>query len=143
MFNQGKNMKHLIYILSLVVLSAVALADTKQNSSTTVTVQNPIAAAVKTSDNVMSYDFGKASFGWLEIDAPAGSYTVRLGEKIKGDKKQQEHIGYYNTSEEAFQAYKKAKEDYIKQVAQEEYNDGNITKPCYEAMMKYKVEITD
>lgn len=30
-----------------------------------------------------------------------------------------------------------------KREAQEEYNDGNITKPCYEAMMKYKVEITD
>lgn len=53
------------------------------------------------------------------------------------------HIGTYNTPEEAFQAYKTAKEKYIKQVAQDEYNKGNITKPCYEAMMKYKVEITD
>lgn len=53
------------------------------------------------------------------------------------------YLGYYNTPEEAFQAYKIAKENIIKQVAQKEYNNGNITKPCYEAMMKYKVEITD
>ena len=52
-------------------------------------------------------------------------------------------LGTYNTPEEAFQAYKQAKESYIKQVAQEEYNKGNITKKCYEAMMNYEVEITD
>ena len=35
------------------------------------------------------------------------------------------------------------KENLIKQVAKEEYSKGNITKQCYEAMMKYEVEITD
>ena len=54
-----------------------------------------------------------------------------------------EHIGVYDTSEEAFYAYKEAKESYIKQVAQEEYSLGNITKKCYDAMMSYEVEITD
>lgn len=54
-----------------------------------------------------------------------------------------EHLGYYDTPEEAFQAYKEAKELYIKQVAQEEYDKGNITKRCYDAMMNYEVEITD
>lgn len=49
----------------------------------------------------------------------------------------------YPTQEEAFNAYKKAKESYIKQIAQEEYNKGNITKKCYYAMMNYQVEITD
>lgn len=53
------------------------------------------------------------------------------------------YIGTYLTPEEAFLAYKKAKEYYIKQVAKEEYNKGNITKQCYNAMMKYEVEITD
>lgn len=53
------------------------------------------------------------------------------------------YIGIYDTPEEAFQAYKEYKESYIKQVAQEEYSKGNITKQCYDAMINYKVEITD
>lgn len=53
------------------------------------------------------------------------------------------HLGTYLTPEEAFQVYKQAKEEYIKQVAQEEYSKYNITKRCYEAMMNYEVEITD
>lgn len=56
---------------------------------------------------------------------------------------EQEHLGCYNTPEEAFLAYKKAKEDYIKQIAQIEYDKGNIIKRCYDAMMNYEVEITD
>lgn len=35
------------------------------------------------------------------------------------------------------------KEDIIKRVAQIEYNKGNITKSCYDAMLNYEVEITD
>lgn len=54
-----------------------------------------------------------------------------------------EIIGYYDTPEEAFQAYKTYKESYIKQIAQEGYIKGNITKQCYDAMMNYEVEITD
>lgn len=53
------------------------------------------------------------------------------------------NIGTYETIEQAFQAYKTYKESYIKQVAQEEYSLGNITKKCYDAMMSYEVEITD
>lgn len=52
-------------------------------------------------------------------------------------------LGYYNTEEEAFYAYKEYKEKVIKRVAQEEYDAGNITKRCYESMMNYEVEITD
>ena len=55
----------------------------------------------------------------------------------------QKHLGYYSTPEEAFKAYKSYKEKLIKQVAEEEYAAGNITQRCYEAMMKYQVEITD
>lgn len=54
-----------------------------------------------------------------------------------------EYLGRYSTLEEAFLTYKKAKEEHIKKVAQEEYDKGNITKQCYDAMMKYEVEITD
>ena len=52
-------------------------------------------------------------------------------------------IGSYSTPEEAFDAYKEYKENVIKFVAETEFNAGNITKECYDAMMNYKVEITD
>lgn len=52
-------------------------------------------------------------------------------------------IGYYNTPEKAFNAYKNFKENIIKQIAQKEYAKGNITKQCYESMMNYEVEIDD
>lgn len=35
------------------------------------------------------------------------------------------------------------KEKYIKDVAQEYYDKGDITKRVYDALMKYEVEITD
>lgn len=54
-----------------------------------------------------------------------------------------EHIGLYNTPEEAFYAYKEYKEKIIKEVAKDEFLKGNITQQCYEAMLKYEVEITD
>lgn len=53
------------------------------------------------------------------------------------------YIGNFNSPEQAFLAYKEYKENYIKQIAQEEYSICNITKQCYEAMMNYKVEIND
>lgn len=55
----------------------------------------------------------------------------------------QESLGTYLTPEQAFQVYKTYKENIIKQVAQTEYDNGNITEQCYKAMMKYEVEITD
>ena len=54
-----------------------------------------------------------------------------------------EELGYYSTPEKAFYAYKDYKEGIIKQVAKIEYENGNITKECYEAMMNYEVEIDD
>lgn len=69
-------------------------------------------------------------------------YRAKISKK-HNNSKQEEHLGYYNTPEEAFLVYKSHKESYIKQVANEEYNKGNITKRCYDAMMNYKVEITD
>lgn len=55
----------------------------------------------------------------------------------------QEMLGTYNTEITAFLIYKKYKEDIIRQVAEIEYNNGNITKLCYEAMINYDVEICD
>lgn len=54
-----------------------------------------------------------------------------------------ESLGKYSTSEQAFFAYKNRKEEIIKQIAVIEHNKGNITKDCYETMMKYTVEIND
>lgn len=48
-----------------------------------------------------------------------------------------------DTPEEAFLDYKQHKENAIKQIAKEEYEKGNITKKCYDAIMRYEVEITD
>lgn len=31
----------------------------------------------------------------------------------------------------------------VTEIATEEYNNGNITKKCYETLLKYEVEITD
>lgn len=53
------------------------------------------------------------------------------------------YIGHYSTFEKAFYEYKVYKENIIKQIAQIEYESGNITEQCYRAMMEYEVEITD
>ena len=52
-------------------------------------------------------------------------------------------LGSFVTIEEAFNAYKKAKEAYIKEVAQKYYDKREINKRVYDALMKYEVEITD
>lgn len=53
------------------------------------------------------------------------------------------HIGTFKTIEEAFGAYKQIKEAYIKEVANEYYTKGLITKRVYDALYKWTVEITD
>jgi hypothetical protein len=50
-------------------------------------------------------------------------------------------LGTYFTVEEAFQAYKAAKENHIKQTA-EKWKD-QISEPTYQALINYTVEITD
>lgn len=55
--------------------------------------------------------------------------------------KESRHLGYFDTPEEAFYAYKDAKEAYIKEVA-DKWKD-QLEPRVYEAMYNYKVEITD
>lgn len=57
--------------------------------------------------------------------------------------KYHKYLGIYETPQKAFDVYKKYKEDLIKQIAKIEYEKANITDKCYNAMMNYKVEITD
>lgn len=76
-------------------------------------------------------------------ELPIGSSLTRQGTFKVGiniDKKSV-YLGTYNTPEEAFRAYKVAKESRIKEVA-EEYKE-QIDQKVYEAMINWKVEITD
>lgn len=51
------------------------------------------------------------------------------------------HLGLYNTPDEAFKAYKRVKEENIKQVA--DYHREQIPNKLYEAMYKYQVDVDD
>lgn len=52
-------------------------------------------------------------------------------------------VGTFTSKKDAFNAYKKAKEEHIKRLATELYNDGKINKNVYKALMNYEVEIND
>lgn len=51
------------------------------------------------------------------------------------------NLGTFNTPEEAFEAYKQVKEVYIKELTNK-YKE-QITEACYQALINYKIEITD
>ena len=51
------------------------------------------------------------------------------------------HLGYFKTEIEAFNAYKKAKESFVKEQA-DKWKD-QIDERAYNALMDYKVEVTD
>lgn len=53
------------------------------------------------------------------------------------------HLGCYKSPLDAFNAYKNAKERYIKKIAKQYFQEGKITKRVYDALMQYEVEITD
>ena len=53
------------------------------------------------------------------------------------------HVGYFKTPEEAFYAYKSAKEQKVKELATQYFQEGKITHRVYQALMEYQVEITD
>lgn len=51
------------------------------------------------------------------------------------------HLGFFNTEIEAFNAYKKAKEAFVKELTNKW--EGQIDERAYNALMAYTVEITD
>ena len=53
------------------------------------------------------------------------------------------YLGAFDTKEEAFDVYKHFKESVIRNVADIEFKNGNITKNCYDAMINYKIKMTD
>jgi len=87
---------------------------------------------------------------FIKGDAVRGEYPVgvcldkrwgRFAAQCNDSRGKQRHLGYFATPEEAFQAYKKFKEWYIKQVAKEYV--GQIDPRTYESLMNYKVMLTD
>ena len=61
--------------------------------------------------------------------------------QVNKNKGKQEHLGFFKTEIEAFNAYKQAKESFIKEQANKW--KGKIDPRAYEALMSYTVEITD
>lgn len=52
-------------------------------------------------------------------------------------------IGTFDTPEEAFSAYKAKKTNKVKELAEKYYKEGKITERVYNALLNYRVEITD
>ena len=65
------------------------------------------------------------------------SFVAHVG-KSKG---KQEHLGYFKTEIEAFNAYKEAKEAFVKEQANKW--KGQIDERAYEALINYTVNIDD
>ena len=61
--------------------------------------------------------------------------------RVNKNKGKREYLGLFKTEIEAFNAYKKAKEAFVKEQANEW--KGKIDDRAYEALMNYTVEITD
>lgn len=87
-------------------------------------------------------DRGDCPIG-VYLNTDSGNFGVSVS-RVKNGKYRYKSFGKYPTKEDAFYlGYKPAKEKHIKEIAQEEYSKGTITKQCYEAMLNYEVEITD
>ena len=67
--------------------------------------------------------------------------NTRFIAQVSINNKRQKYLGAFNTPEEAFQVYKTAKEDYIKEVADKWR--GQITEQVYQAMYNYQIETAD
>lgn len=86
---------------------------------------------------------------FTKCDASRGKYPVGVNYNKNSNKyvarcqtlNSRKNLGYYNTPEEAFQAYKEFKEAYIKEVA-DEYK-GRIPDKLYNAMYNWIVEEDD
>ena len=78
-------------------------------------------------------------------DYPIGVYWSKTNKafvaQVSKNKGKSEWLGLFNTELEAFNAYKEAKESFVKEQADEW--KGKIDDRAYEALMSYEVEITD
>lgn len=85
-------------------------------------------------------------------DKKRGNYPIGVNYNKKGqcfeaycmnNKGERFYKSSFQTPIEAFVFYKTEKEKIIKQIAEEEFNKGSITRECYLAMIHYQVEIID
>jgi len=88
---------------------------------------------------------GKLNRGELPIgvrlsDSKKNPYRANFSRYVNG-KQSCFSLGYYSNPEDAFYAYKEAKEDYIKVQARQWY--GKIEPKAYDALMGYEVHIDD
>lgn len=67
--------------------------------------------------------------------------TGKYVSKVRTGGMSRKQLGYFDTAEEAFGAYKEAKESYIKQVA-EKWKE-KIDHRVYESLMKWEINIDD
>ena len=67
--------------------------------------------------------------------------TKTFKARVNKNKGKREHLGYFKTEIEAFNAYKQAKESFVKEQANK-WKD-QIDPRAYKALMNYQVEITD
>lgn len=78
---------------------------------------------------------------------PIGVMAIPNTNKFKASLNQldgrHKYLGSFHTKEDAFNAYKKAKERLIKDTADDYFNRGLIGLEARDAMYNYKIEITD
>ena len=80
----------------------------------------------------------------VKSDRTSGEYLIGVDFHKKTGKfraRHKKHLGLFNTEIEAFNAYKSAKESYLKELA-EKWKD-KIDPRAYNALMNYQVDITD
>ena len=93
------------------------------------------------------------NFLFLKNDAKRGEYPIGVYYHKQAKKYEAQcningklkNLGYYNTIEEAFNAYKIAKKQEIKKIANDCVSKGYVTKDSrlYNAMINYQVKIDD
>lgn len=69
---------------------------------------------------------------------PKGKYVAFLNRYNKTY-----NLGHFDTIEEAFNAYKKGKIAYVREVADAYYKEGKITKEVYDALYRYEPKFKD
>lgn len=75
------------------------------------------------------------------LDSRGNRFVSRCNNNPEKAKTKQRHLGYFDTPQEAFQAYKTFKEALIKEVANE-YKE-QLDSRVYEALMNYEVNEND
>ena len=84
---------------------------------------------------------GKYPIG-VHYDKQTGKFIAQCSVyDFEENKTKRKYLGLYDTKEQAFQAYKKFKENNIKEVA--DYYKDKIPNKLYDALYNYEVEITD